>query len=80
MLFGKYHIVILRERGGSCRNLFMRGWCGIAGVLFVASLMGLTIWLAGKYLHTYEVEQRLAEAEKTIEEQSTQLLAMTGKL
>lgn len=80
MLFGKYHIVILKERGGACRNLFMRGWCGIVGVLLVVALLAGNVWLIGKYTRTHELEQRLVEAEKTVEEQNTQLLNMTGKL
>ena len=80
MLLGKYHILIFKERGGTCRNLFTRGWFGILCVLLFLAMGSANLWLLEKYTRTTALEQRLQEAEKTIEDQSTQLLSMTGKL
>lgn len=81
MLLGKYHIVIFKEGGkGGSRNLRMRGWLGIMGFVLVAALISCNIWLWNFYAQSARLDQKLGEAEKTIEEQSGQLMSMLGKL
>ena len=81
MLLGKYHIVIIKECGkGASRNLRMRGWFGIMGFALVAALISCNIWLWNHYAASTRLTQKLANAEKTIEEQSGQVLSMLTKI
>ena len=80
MLLGKYHIVIFKEGRGGSHNLRLRGWLGIIGFVCAALLIMCNIWLWDRYNQSLKLETRLLEAEKTIDEQSTQLLSMVGKV
>ncbi|MBG3876153.1 peptidoglycan DD-metalloendopeptidase family protein [Desulfovibrio oxamicus] len=80
MLLGKYHIVILKEHDGAHRNLRMRGWFGFAVVCLVLALAGANVWLWGFYTKNAALQRRLAEAERTVEEQNGQMLNMVGKV
>jgi murein DD-endopeptidase MepM/ murein hydrolase activator NlpD len=80
MLLGKYDIVIFREGYGGSTNLRLRGWFGIIGFVIAALLVVCNIWLWDRYYQSLKLESRLLEAEKTIDEQSTQLLSMTGRV
>jgi len=80
MLLGKYHIIIFKEGRGGSHNLRLRGWLGIIGLLVAALLIVCNIWLWDRYHQSLKLESRLQEAEKTIDEQSTQLLSMVGKV
>ena len=39
MPFGKYHVVIFKERSGSSRSLRLRGWLGVAVCLVFCLLV-----------------------------------------
>ncbi|WP_035067923.1 M23 family metallopeptidase [Nitratidesulfovibrio termitidis] len=80
MLLGKYHIVILKERDGAHRNLRMRGWFGFVAASLVLALAGANVWLWGFYSENMTLQRRLAEAERTVEEQNGQMLNMVGKV
>lgn len=80
MLLGKYHIVILKERDGVHRNLRMRGWFGFVVVCLGLALVGMNVWLWGFYTDNAALQRRLAEAERTVEEQNGQMLNMVGKV
>ena len=80
MLLGKYHILIFKEGRGGSHNLRLRGWLGIIGFIFTAVLVVCNIWLWDRYQQSLKLESRLLEAERTIDEQSTQLLSMVGKV
>jgi murein DD-endopeptidase MepM/ murein hydrolase activator NlpD len=80
MLLGKYHIVIFKEGRGGSHNLRLRGWLGIIGFVCAALLLVCNIWLWDRYNQSLKLESRLLEAEKTIDEQNTQLLSMVGKV
>ena len=80
MLLGKYHIVIFKEGGSGSRNLRLRGWFGIIGFILAALFVVCNIWLWDRYSQSLKLESRLTEAEKTIEDQSTQLLSMASKV
>ena len=80
MLFGKYDIVIFKEGRSGSHNLRLRGWLGIIGFVFAALLLVCNLWLWDRYHQSLKLESRLLEAEKTIDEQSTQLLSMIGKV
>lgn len=80
MLFGKYHIVIFKERGGSSRNLRLRGWFGIFAFLIFSALVACNVWLWHNYRTAQSYETRLQEAQRTIEEQNTQMYSVVNKL
>ncbi|MDR0239329.1 MAG: M23 family metallopeptidase [Deltaproteobacteria bacterium] len=80
MLLGKYHIVIFKEGRGGSHNLRLRGWLGIIGFVLAALLIVCNLWLWDRYNQSLKLESRLLEAEKTIDEQNTQLLSMVGKV
>lgn len=80
MFFRKYQIVIFKDRIGSCGNLRISGWlvC-FAGVLFVA-LAGAAVYLWSFYPEFLSMRYQLGEAEKTIQNQNSQIMTMSGKL
>ncbi|MDR2694880.1 MAG: peptidoglycan DD-metalloendopeptidase family protein [Deltaproteobacteria bacterium] len=80
MLFGKYDIVIFKEGRSGSHNVRLRGWLGIISFVFAALLIVCNLWLWDRYHQSLKLESRLLEAEKTIDEQSTQLLSMIGKV
>jgi murein DD-endopeptidase MepM/ murein hydrolase activator NlpD len=80
MLPGKYHIVIFKEGRSGSHNLRLRGWLGIISFVFAALLIVCNLWLWDRYHQSLKLESRLLEAEKTIDEQNTQLLSMIGKV
>jgi len=80
MLLGKYHIVIFKEGRSGSHNLRLRGWLGIIGFAIAALLIVCNVWLWDRYHQSLKLESRLLEAEKTIDEQNTQLLSMVGKV
>ena len=81
MLLGKYHIVIFKDGGkGGSRNLRMRGWFGIMGFVAVAALISCNVWLWNFYAESRQLGQKLSDAERTIEEQSGQMLSMVSRL
>ena len=80
MLLGKYHIVIFKEGRGGSHNLRLRGWLGIIGFLIAALLVVCNVWLWDRYNQSLKLESRLLDAEKTVDEQNTQLLSMVGKV
>jgi murein DD-endopeptidase MepM/ murein hydrolase activator NlpD len=80
MLFRKYHIVVFKDNEGCSRKLRLRGW-----LLFV--LAGLTAGLIASnvYFWTYftgysSAQADLDEAQKTVQEQRTQLLSLASKI
>ena len=81
MLFGKYHIVIFKNSGkGGSRNLRLRGWLGLVGVLALAGLVGCNIWLWGHYIQSAHLKQELFKTEKTMDEHRDQIMSLVGRL
>lgn len=80
MLFGKYHIVIFKEKCGTSRNLRFRGGLGLCAFLVVAALIGSNGWLWIQYQKAQSAQSRLDEAERTIEEQNNQMLGMVTRI
>jgi len=80
MLFGKFHIVVFREKRGSTRKLQLRGWMllGIA-LLLVGLFAGNILLLTGAYT-SGSLERSLNLTEKSATEQKSQLLNLSQKL
>lgn len=80
MLFRKYHIVVFKDKQGSCKKFQLRGWF-IASLFFI--MVGLTagnVYLWKKYANHTRVEKGLNLAEQTVQEQKTQLLSLSQKI
>lgn len=79
MLFRKYHLVIFRENKGSCCKFQVKAWMIVLGIaLLLAMLAGNVVFWS--YATGYRLmTQELAEAKKTLNDQTTQLLSLVGK-
>lgn len=80
MLLGKYQILIFKEGGHGTRNVRLRGFLGIIAFLAVALLVVSNVVLWDSYVELSVVRGRLATAERTIENQSNQMLSVVGKV
>ncbi len=80
MLFKKYHIVVFKDKQGSCKKFQLRGWL-IAALFFLMVGMGTgNVILWKKYANHSRVEKGLNIAEKTVQDQKTQLLSLSQKI
>lgn len=80
MFFGKYHIVIFKEKSGVSRNVRFRGWLGLCSCLVIAGLVGGNVWLWDQYENHAGIAAQLREAKRTIEEQNTHLSGMVSRI
>ena len=80
MLFGKYHVVIFRERSGGSRSLRLRGSLGVVCCLFVALLVAGNLWLGDQLLKSRNLQSRLNEAERLLDERHDQMVTMISDL
>ncbi len=80
MLFRKYHIVVFRDNQGVCRKLRLRGWVVAFFVLLVAGLVAGNVHFWRYFLTYHQVQKRLFNSEKTVEDQKGQLLSLASKL
>lgn len=80
MLFRKYHIVIFKDRLGSCRKLQVRGWVIFTFFLLTAALVAGNIYFWNFFGGHSRLEKSLSHSEKTIQEQKTQLTSLSEKI
>lgn len=80
MLFKKYHIVIFKDKQGTCRKVGLRGGVFLLFIFLFAGMAAGNVFLWQKYAQGVKVEKSLNLAEKTIHEQKTQLLGLAQKL
>lgn len=80
MLFGKYHIVIFKEKSGDSRNLRFRGWFGLFAFCVFAGLCAGNVWLYSHYQEVEFLRTQLRGAEKTIEDQANHMTAMVSRI
>ena len=80
MLFRKYHIVVFKDKQGSCKKFQLRGWFIVTLFLLTVSMAAGNVILWKKYAQHSRVEQGLNIAEKTVQEQKTQLLSLSQKI
>jgi Membrane proteins related to metalloendopeptidases len=80
MLFGKFHIVIFREKRGKTRKLQFRGWMLLGIGLCLAMLVLGNLVLLKTYLGSGSLERSLSLTEKSATEQKSQLLNLSQKL
>ncbi|WP_207259598.1 M23 family metallopeptidase [Desulfovibrio sp. Huiquan2017] len=80
MLFRKYHIVVFKDKQGSCKKFQLRGWFIVFLFFLTVSMAAGNVILWNKYAEHSRVEQGLNIAEKTVQEQKTQLLSLSQKI
>ncbi|MGE4421311.1 MAG: peptidoglycan DD-metalloendopeptidase family protein [Pseudodesulfovibrio sp.] len=80
MLFRKYHIVVFKDKQGSCKKFQLRGWFIVFLFLMTVSMAAGNVILWKKYAEHSRIEQGLNIAEKTVQEQKTQLLSLSQKI
>lgn len=80
MLFKKYHIVVFKDKKGTCRKLQLRGWALFGLLLLLGLLAAGNVFLLNYYSSHERLQQTLDVAEKTVQEQKTQLLSLSQKL
>lgn len=78
MLFGKYHIVILREGKSGSRHVRVRGWLVLLLLLPLVSLLVANLWLVRSWRDSGELALRLEQSQQAVEEQRRQFLGLTG--
>lgn len=79
-MFGKYHIVIFKERSGVSRSLRLRGASGFFACLLILALMAGNVWMWQEYRKAANARDRLETAQRTIEEQNNQILGLAGRI
>lgn len=80
MLFKKYQIVIFKDRFGDCGHMRFSGWIFVALFLLLISLTGAAAYLWSYYPKSLTLAHQLEEAEKTVQNQNAQIVAMSSKL
>jgi murein DD-endopeptidase MepM/ murein hydrolase activator NlpD len=80
MFFRKYHIVVFKDRQGSCRKFQIRGWMICFLLVLMAALAGGNVYLWEYYGNHASLERGLAISEKIVQEQKTQLLSLSQKI
>ncbi len=81
MIFGKYNIVILKQSGkGTSRKLHMRAWFLWLCLLLVMAIAACNVWLWKNYVESKNLQHRLVDNQKIIDEQSYQLLSLVEKI
>ncbi|WP_243545994.1 M23 family metallopeptidase [Pseudodesulfovibrio tunisiensis] len=80
MLFRKYHIVVFKDKQGSCKKFQVRGWLLASLFILVVGLTAGNVVLWKDYAHYTRLEKCLNLSEKTVQEQKTQLLSLSQKI
>ena len=80
MLFRKYQIVVFKDKQGSCKKFQLRGWFIITFFFVMVGMAAGNAILWEKYNNHSRVEKGLNIAEKTVQEQKTQLLSLSQKI
>ncbi len=80
MIFKKYHVVVFKDKKGSCSKFQLRGWM-IFTALSVFSLLAAGNVVLWKYFASHQrLEQELQQAERTLQDQKAQMVSLTGKI
>jgi len=80
MLLRNYHIVIFKDKQGTCRKLQLKGWMMVAILVLATTLIGGNIFLAKYFSDHRKLIKDLSLSEKTVQEQKTQLLSLSQQI
>ena len=79
-MFKKYHIVVFKDRECAHRHMrFRSGWLVLLFLVFAVAVGG-NAWLWGHYAKGRSLEGQLVKAQRVVEEQNAQIVAMTEKV
>lgn len=80
MPFGKYHVVVFRERSGTSRSMRLRGGLGVLFGLMFCVLVAANVWLWDYFFEARALQARLAEAERALDEREAQMINVVADL
>jgi murein DD-endopeptidase MepM/ murein hydrolase activator NlpD len=80
MLFRKYQIVVFKEDEGISSKFRLRGWIGMALAGLVIALIASNVFFWNTFVNYKTADRNLDDAQKTVQEQKTQLLALATKI
>ncbi len=80
MFFKKYNVLIFKDREPGFKNLRLRGWLGLVFFLILLILLAGNIWLWTYFNKSRQLEYELAEHQKIVHDQNSQLLSLTTKV
>jgi len=80
MLLRKYDIVVFKGNEGMSRRICFRGWVGVVFLALFFSLMAANVFLWRFFVDYNSLNGDLASAEKTVQNQKTQLLSLANKI
>jgi murein DD-endopeptidase MepM/ murein hydrolase activator NlpD len=71
---------MFKDGNGQCRKVILRGWMFLTGFLLLAALVVGNVYFWNYYSGYGQMERNLVDAEKTVQEQKTQILSLANKL
>lgn len=80
MFFKKYNVLIFKDREPGFKNVRLRGWLGLVFFLLLLILLAGNIWLWTYFNKSRMLEYELAEHQKVVHDQNSQLLSLTSKV
>ena len=80
MLFKNYQIVIFKDRIGNCGHMRLSGWLVIFFAFILLGLIAAVAYLWSFYPRAISMQYQLESAEKTVQSQNSQIMAMASKL
>lgn len=80
MFFKHYQIVIFKDRIGNLSHVRASGWLVFIFFLLLLALTGAVAYLWSFYPKAISLQYQLGEAEKTVQNQNSQIMAMVSKL
>lgn len=80
MLFRKYHIVVFKDNEGISRKFNLRGWMGLAILGLTCLIIGSNVFFWNYFVSYNTLEGSYCDAEKTVQEQKTQILSLANKI
>lgn len=80
MLWRDYQVVIFKEDKGVCRQLKLKGFIFLTGILLAVSGLAANFIFADQLSAKIKMEKELSESEKRVKEQRLQLAELHSKL
>ncbi|SMP39514.1 Peptidase family M23 [Desulfonatronum zhilinae] len=80
MIRKKYQVLVFKDKAGTCKTFTLRIWvCLLVAGIFLSSL-ALNIYFYNTTLHADSAQARLEQAQRDLENQHRQFMALTEKI